>query len=121
MNRTNERALLRPFRIEKVLDDFLQTFYSRQLNFLASDLLDKDYSPEDIVVALKKAMKICRKAGMDVDQHFMPLYTGRDGTSICDCKLSLVGYRLLLLNANPDNPATAAFQMKLLKLMDNNT
>lgn len=102
------------YRLEDVLDEFLKAFHSRQLNYLASDLLDKGYEPQDILDAVNRAMKICRNANKRVEEHFMPIYSGRDGTIIRDCKLSLLGYRLVMLNANPNNPATARFQLKML-------
>jgi len=103
------------YRADKVIEDFLQSFYCQQLNYLASDLLNKGFKADEILEALNKAMNICRTAKRPVKKHFMPLYVDRDGVTIRDCKLSLLGYRLLLLNANPKHPATAHFQIKVLE------
>jgi hypothetical protein len=103
------------YRVNTAIDDFLKTFYLQQLNYMASDLLDNDYQPKDILEALDRAMTICKNAGLQVECHFMPLYSDRNGVTIRDCKLSLLGYQLLLLNANPNHPATARFQINILE------
>jgi hypothetical protein len=103
------------YRINSAIDDFLKTFYLQQLTYMASDLLDNEYEPKDIMEGLDRAMTVCKTAGLPVACHFMPLYSDRNGVTIRDCKLSLLGYQLLLLNANPNHPATARFQLNILE------
>jgi len=103
------------YTIEKVIDDFLHNFNYRQLCFFASDLLDKGFTVEDIHASLRRAMAICRTAKIPLKEHFIPLYSDRDGETIKDCKLSELGFQLLILNANPKNLFAAKFQLRVLK------
>lgn len=102
---------------DKALDEFLRSYYGCQLHHLASDLLDKGLSPVDIITAIKRAMTICQTGGLEVQAHFMPIYSSRDGAVIRDCKLSELGLKLVLLNARPSARAVAQFQLRVVKLL----
>lgn len=115
MKRSSPILFKKVYRTHKVIDGFSKAYYQHQLNYLASDLLDKGFQPTDILEALSRAMKVCRNADLVVERHFMPLYSDKNGVTIRDCKLSLTGYRLVMLNANPDHPVAARFQIKILE------
>jgi hypothetical protein len=52
---------------------------------------------------------------MELRQHFFPVYTQVDGMLMNDCKLSQLGYGLVLLNADVNNPNTAQWQVRVMK------
>lgn len=94
---------------------FLDNLRSRQLNYLASDLIQEGLGPRDIVEAIRRATASCRTAGLEVDEHFKPLYSSYRGSLVRDCKLSRFGYYLTVINARPDSEITARWQQKLLE------
>lgn len=95
-------------------ESFMDALYSTRLPFLASDLLKEGFAPADIAKALRRATTICRTSGIDLREHFKPVYTHyRDGL-VKDCKLSRLAYGLVLLNSRPDQGATASWQLNLL-------
>ncbi len=97
------------------LEDFLDALYSREMQYLASDLLNDGLTPGQIAHAVQRAMLAVRSAGLEVRQHFLPVYTPRDGGLMRDCKLSRFGYALVLLNAEPGCRAVARWQVRLVR------
>ncbi|GIV31203.1 MAG: hypothetical protein KatS3mg029_0554 [Saprospiraceae bacterium] len=95
--------------------EWLETWYAMHMNYLASDLLHFGLSPWEIQSALDRAMKVCKTAGWDVDEHFYPVYTRIGGTLFKDCRLSRQAYALTILNAPEDNPYVARFQVELVR------
>ncbi len=103
------------YDLHESLEEFLNAFHQHHMYYLASDLLDKCLSPTDITDAVRRAMLAAKNAGMDVRRHFSPVYTQYDSSIIRDCKLTGLGYALVLLNASPANPAVAKWQLKVLQ------
>jgi hypothetical protein len=97
------------------INNFISFYYNLRMNFLASDLLGKGLSPEQITDAIIKAIKVGESSGIEVQKHFMPVFTQRNGEIISDCKLSQLGYGLLLLNADSELPAVGEWQVKILE------
>ena len=97
------------------IEDFLDFYYSSRMKYLANDLLKKGLSPSQILEAVSRAMKIGSSAGMELRAHFMPLFTEVDKEIIRDCKLSNLGYGLVLHNADPDVGAVGKWQIKVLE------
>ena len=97
------------------LDDFLDVYFTNRMEYFASGLLDIGLSPKDINTALKRAIIAAKSAGFEVRQHFHHQYSDYQGTTIGDCKLSRLGYGLLLMNANVEMPAVANWQVQLLQ------
>lgn len=97
------------------IDNFLDGYFSTRMPHLASSLLEKGLSPRDIVVAVRKAVNVCRTAGIDPRRHFYPVYTQYRGQLVRDCKLSTFGYGLVLLNGPEGQPVVAEFQARLVK------
>ncbi|HHB80112.1 MAG TPA: hypothetical protein ENK85_12850, partial [Saprospiraceae bacterium] len=97
------------------LDQFLDIYYANQMQYLASDLLKNGVSGMEITKALTRAIRAAEIAGLDVRQHFLPMYTqGIDGL-FNDCKMTKLGFGLLLLNADVNAPSIANYQVSLLK------
>lgn len=101
--------------LEDSLGNFRDLFFSRQMKYLASDLLQEGLSPVEIRKAVQKAMTSCQTAEMEIRQHFIPVYTQVDGMLVNDCKLSRLGYGLVLLNAVVSNPLVARWQIKVMR------
>ena len=85
------------------------------MKYLASDLLDKGLSPKQINEAVVMAIKIANSSGIKVYKHFMPVFSGIDHYIIQDCKLSQLGYGLVLINADVNLEVVGAFQIAILK------
>ena len=94
-------------------DDFVNRIYHMEMKHLASDLLAKGVHPEDIKMAVKKAIVASENSGLDAKKHFQPVISVKNGTSFIDCRLSELGYSLVLLNIEPKSKYIAAFQVKV--------
>ena len=107
------------FQEENILEESLSSFqdllFSSQMKYLSSDLLNEGLSPLEIRRAVKKAMTICQTSKIKLWQHFLPVYTQVNGILMNDCKLSQLGYGLVLLNADVNNPNAAQWQIKVMK------
>lgn len=97
------------------IDTFMEFYYISQMKYLASDLLIKGFSNKQISTAVSKAIKIAYHSGVEIHQHFMPFYGAVTNQIIKDCKLSDLGYGLVLLNADADIALVGDFQIGLLK------
>lgn len=97
------------------IETFIDFYYNLQLKQLASDLLDEGLSPKQISDAVLKAIKIGKSLGLDIRQHFMPLFTDRNRKILNDFKLSKLAYGLVLLNADTDVSTVGEWQIKILK------
>ncbi len=96
------------------LENFLDQVYQSKMSLLASSLLEKGLSPDEINEAVERAFHVCEAAGISTRQHFCFLYTQRGQGLMRDCKLTRMAYQLVLLNANTKNKAVASFQLKVL-------
>jgi hypothetical protein len=96
-------------------ENFRYNYFSGQMPHLASDLLDKGLTPQEIVNAVRRAMVISRTAGLDVQCHFQPLYTTYEGMLVRDCKMTSFGLALVLLNAKANLPEVASMQVEMLR------
>lgn len=97
------------------IEHFLGFYYNLKLSHLASDLLEEGLSPKQISDAVLKAIKVGKSSGLEIRQHFMPVFTDLKREIISDCKLSQLGYGLVLLNADPDQKAVGKWQIKVLE------
>lgn len=84
------------------------------MTHLASDLLSKGLSPLQISNAITTAIKIANTSGIETHKHFMPVYSGINNEIIQDCKLSHLGYGLVLMNADASLPIVGGFQVDIL-------
>ena len=96
------------------IQNFMDFYYSLQMKHLASDFLNKGLSPKQISEAVTMAIKIANSSNIDTHKHFKPVYSAIDQEIIKDCKLSHLGYGLVLMNADKNLPAVSEFQMDIL-------
>ncbi|NER16804.1 hypothetical protein [Spongiivirga citrea] len=94
---------------------FLDLYYSLNMKYWASDLLEKGLSPKQISEAVNTAIKIANASGLDTRKHFKPMFSGTKQDIIQDCKLSHLGYGLVLLNADSNLSVVGTFQVGLLE------
>lgn len=92
---------------------FINSFYQKGMNHLASDLLAKGVHPEDIKLAVKKAILATERSGLNAKKHFQAIISVKNGTSFLDCRLSKLGYYLVLLNVEPKSGYIAKLQVKI--------
>ncbi|PHN06202.1 hypothetical protein [Flavilitoribacter nigricans] len=95
-------------------DQFLDVLFYREMKYFASDLLEKGLSPDEIQQAVSRAMLVGKTAGLNLRQHFTIVYTQYRGGLMKDCKLSKLGYAMVLLNASASSPMVANWQMQVL-------
>jgi len=101
--------------VSDTLQNFMDLYYSLQMKYLASELLNKGLSPEQISEAVLMAVRIAKSSKIDARKHFLPVYSAIDKEIIKDCKLSQLGYGLVLMNANPNLSVVGTFQIRILK------
>lgn len=97
------------------IDSFMDFYYSLQMKFLASDLLSQGLSPLQISDAVVKAIHVAKLSGMNIREHFKLVFSSIDNEIISDCKLSRLGYGLVLMNAETKFSAVAKWQRKVLE------
>ena len=105
----------RGYKVNDVIQNFRSFYYSINMKHLASDLLDKGFSPDQIANAFTTAIKVANASGIQVQKHFMPVYSGINNQIIQDCKLSHLGYGLVLMNADVNLSVVGEFQIDVLK------
>ncbi|GGX11067.1 hypothetical protein [Aquimarina muelleri] len=75
----------------------------------------KGLSPKQISDAVIIAVKIAKSLGIVIQKHFTPFYSAIEQEIIQNCKLSHLGYGLVLMNANPNLSFVRDFQVSILK------
>ena len=80
----------------------------------ASDFLQKGLTPTQISEAVTLAIKIAKSSGIEIRKHFKLVYSAIQQEIIQDCKLSHLGYGLVLMNASSNLKVVGDFQVKLL-------
>lgn len=88
-------------------------YYNKK--YMASDLLNEGLTPGEISTAIQRAMDACNARGLNLDQHFVPVYTPINGRLYKDYRMSELGLLLTFMNAQPHNPNVASFQLSLIK------
>lgn len=96
------------------LDTFYDFYFSSKMKYFASDLLKEGLSPSEITKAVRRAITACKAADVEIRQHFAPVYAQANGVLVEDCKLSQLGYMMVLLNANVKLPIVAQWQLELI-------
>ena len=97
------------------IHNFMDFYYAINMKHLASELLDKGLSPKQISEAIVMAIKIANSSGIETFKHFMPVFSGINHDVIQDCKLSKLGYGLVLMNADSNLAIVGKFQVDLLQ------
>ena len=98
-----------------VIDNFINFYNNIHLKYLASDLLERGLSAKQISEAMLKAIKVGKSSGLSMEKHFSPVFTQINNEIISDCKLSQLGYGLVLLNADVELSAVSNWQVSLLE------
>jgi hypothetical protein len=101
--------------------NFMDFYYAIKMKYLASDLLDKGLTPKQISEAIVMAIRVANSSGIESQKHFMPVYSGMEETIIQDCKLSQLGFGLVLMNADANLSVVSEFQVDVLKRYLDNT
>ncbi|AKA34230.1 hypothetical protein [Flagellimonas lutaonensis] len=97
------------------IDHFMDFYYALGMRYLASDFLREGLSPQHISDAVMRAIRSGKASGLTIRQHFMPVFSSSGKDVISDCKLSRLGYALVLLNADVTFSAAANWQRKVLE------
>lgn len=107
--------LTNDYRPGDSIANFMDFYYSLRMKYLASDLLEQGLTPLQISDAVLKAINVGRSAGLELYQHFKPVFSGIDKEIINDCKLSHLGYGLVLMNADTGLSVVGDFQVSVLQ------
>jgi hypothetical protein len=110
-----ELAILTKRRKWDGIDNFTDFYYSLRMHFLASDFLYQGLSPKQISAAVLKAINAGKSSGINIREHFKPVFSGIDTEIISDCKLSRLGYGLVLMNAEPQLSVVGKWQLEVLE------
>lgn len=96
---------------------FVQGLHERNLQYYCSDiqeLLDiTDF--HQLEEPIRRAMEVCRREEIALEEHFKPIYRCRESNTLRDWKLSGLGYCLVLLNCSPSHPTVARMQLALVQ------
>lgn len=105
---------------KEILQEFLESVLDLDLKYLASDLTGYGFTlSNDLTEAVERAICVCRTAEISVRENFKPIYIFGDGQIICDWRISDLGQKLIILNANPCNPLVANYQLQMIKNREN--
>lgn len=97
------------------IDDFRDNFTDLGLRHFAGELLSYGIrNAAELERAVERAMTVCHAARIPLRANFRQVYTCYNGAMICDWRLSDLARRLVLLNADPDNPFMAKLQIELV-------
>ncbi len=77
--------------------------------------MGKGLSQIQIQDAVSKDMNVGKSSGLELRQHFMPVFSGMGNEIIRDCKLSHLGYGLVLMNADSALFVVGDFQVRVLQ------
>ncbi|ADV50219.1 hypothetical protein Celal_2943 [Cellulophaga algicola DSM 14237] len=97
------------------VENFMEFYYGLRMHFFASDLLYHGLSPNQISDAVAKAMNVAKSSEMNLREHFRPVFSSIANEIISDCKLTRLGYGLVLLNAETKISIVGEWQLKVLQ------
>ena len=100
---------------QHTVDRFIYLYYSSQMPYFASELLDKGFTQQQLSQAIAKAIQIAEYLGLYSEKHFKSIYICENHSLFSDYKLSYLGLGLVLLNADIKIPIVQNFQIQLLK------
>ena len=108
-------VFIKDFRPVDSIARFIDFYYSLNMKYLASDLLEQGLSPKQISDAVVKAINIGKASGLELNQHFKPVFSGIEREIVNDCKLSYLAYGLVMINADVELSVVGDFQVSLLQ------
>lgn len=95
--------------------DFMDFYHAMNMPYLASDLLTKGFLTNQISAAVAAAINVANASGIDVRKHFKPVFSSTSQGIVKDCKLSRLGYGLVIMNADSSISAVSKFQVEVLQ------
>lgn len=104
-------------RLKAVLEAFNEALTHRELQYELSSLTRYGFSDmEEIDLALKRTMAVCKGLGVDPKKHFGYFYRVDmvKGQTSREWRASKLGFYLVLSNGLPRNPYTGALQVEML-------
>ena len=96
--------------------EYWDTLNDTRLKYLAGDLHQYAISNDEIQEAVDRAVKVCKATGIPIRENFKPVFVCRNHEIEQDWRLSPLGRKLVMLNANPANPYVARLQMELVNI-----
>ncbi len=103
------------YRQADSIANFMDFYNALRLKYLASDLLAQGLSPKQISEAVVKAVNVGKASGLNMHQHFWPIFSGIEKEIISDCKLSHLAYCLVLMNADVKLRVVGDFQVSVIQ------
>lgn len=99
------------------LDAFRNAIEDMRFLFKASKLYDTGMAnSEEVIRAVEHAMKVCIISEIPVQQHFKAIYVANNQQKIMkDWMLSRLGFALVMLNGDPENPTVGKLQIELVR------
>ena len=99
----------------KSIKDFYEQMSDSNLHFFASELLSYGFkNMSQIDIAVERAIQICKVAAVPLRKNFKAVYLSENGSIVCDYKLSSLGRKLVILNADASIPFVARVQLELI-------
>jgi len=102
------------YSLEDSIQNFLDFYYASTMTYLASDLLHEGLLPDQISKAVSAAIKAAKASNIEIHKHFMLVYSGINNSLIQDCKLSHLGFGLVVMNADSSLSSISRFQVEVL-------
>jgi len=100
------------------INEFMDIFLMSRMKYLASDLVYEGVPKEDIVRAVKEAMGVLDGFGIEVNEHFRPVYTQLRGTLFKDFKMTQKGWFMVLLNLPPKSDFGKRMQLHISEFLE---
>ena len=98
--------------LNRELGDFIDTVNNLRYRYYASELLKKMIESSDINLDLevRRAIAICRLAGIPVQEHFTCIYRSHGSEINRDWKLSELACSFIILSHEPENEMISEIQ-----------
>lgn len=97
------------------IERFTNLLNNLNLPFMAGDLINMGFNEmASVNKAVRRAICTLKTAGEKVDDHIKPVFVSDEGRISCDWRISSLGRKLILMNADPENPFIAKIQLELL-------
>jgi len=97
-----------------LLDDIEEMLATKDLTHYASQLLQNGLQDDELDEALCRAIKAVTTARLPVTRHFKKVFISYGGEIKKDWLVSDLGLRLIVLNADVENPLVARLQVEIL-------
>ncbi|SFT41754.1 hypothetical protein SAMN05216474_0447 [Lishizhenia tianjinensis] len=98
------------------LNDLEEHLIDIDLRYRATELVTTGHMGfEEMQQAVKRAMNICKVAGVEVRKHFKAIYLCREGILLRDWRLSALARKLVVINGDPNNLYVAKVQIDLFQ------